>query len=93
MSIHQDRRMEQMCAFLVVPKKVGRCKVNGWVSDRELGRVSPDFAVMAPCVPAMPTDECLRCARHAPRAIYVRRLIRIDASTLQRTSGRCPMYA
>lgn len=93
MTIHQDRRMAQMCTFLAVPKKVGKCKLRGEAPERGIGVVRPEFAAMAPCVPSLPTGECDRCARHAPKTIYVRRLIRIDASILERTDGRCPMAA
>lgn len=93
MNIHQERRMEAMCTFLAIPKMVGKCKLRGEAYERGIGVVRPEFEAMAPCVPGMPTAECAKCARHAPLARYERTRIRIDASILERTDGRCPMAA
>lgn len=84
-----------MNRFDIMVSQISRSgdKSRGLAYERVIGRVRPEFASLAPCVPQMPTDECKGCARHAPAAREESRFIRIDASSLKRTDGHCPMAA
>jgi hypothetical protein len=85
MTVHHDRFLQRVLPVHTRPTAATSPK------PRIYGTVQPEFAALAPCVPAMPSAECSRCGRHAPLALPELRLIRIDASIIRRAGERCPM--